>query len=120
MELTGKIRLIEDTQTFKNDFKKRNLVLTTDEKYPQHISIEFLKDKTDILDNFQLGDAIKVGINIRGNEWVNKDGVTKYFNSIVGWRIEKIQAAKTWPIPSPDSVDNIDLSPEDDDGGLPF
>ena len=31
---------------------------------------------------------VKVSINLRGREWINPEGVAKYFNSIQGWRIE--------------------------------
>jgi len=120
MELTGKIRLIEDTQTFKSDFKKRVLVITTEDKYPQHISIEFLQDKTSILDKFNSGDEVKVGINIRGKEWINKDGETKFFNSIVGWRIEKIQADKNTNTPPPEPNFEIDLEKDEDEDEFPF
>ena len=34
---------------------------------------------------------IKININLRGREWVNPQGETKYFNSIQGWRIENLQ-----------------------------
>ena len=122
MELTGTIRKIEDTQTFKSDFKKRNLILTTDDKYPQHVAIEFLQDKTSILDNYNTGDQVKIAINIRGKEWINPEGVTKYFNSIVGWRIEKLndtQGSNLETMP-PNVSENIDLEQEEEDGDLPF
>ena len=120
MNLQGTIRKIEDTQTFKSDFKKRNVILTTDEKYPQHVAIEFLQDKISILDNYNTGDQVKIAINIRGKEWINPEGVTKYFNSIVGWRIEKITTEKT-TVPEPATPDHdFDLDVEEDDDGLPF
>lgn len=119
MELTGKIRLIEDTQTFKNDFKKRVLVLTTEDKYPQHIAIDFLQDKTSMLNNYNSGDKVKVGINIRGKEWISPEGETKYFNNIVGWRIERSMPNEDLPEPETNPDTSIDLE-EDDDSGLPF
>ena len=89
MELIGKIKVINPTQEVSASFKKRELVVTTDEQYPQHILIEFNQDKCDILNNYNIGEAVKVSINLRGREWVNPQGETKYFNSIQGWRIEK-------------------------------
>ncbi len=45
MELLGKIKLIGDTKTYgDNGFRKRELVLTSEEQYPQHILIETLID----------------------------------------------------------------------------
>ncbi|MFT7498205.1 MAG: hypothetical protein ACI8QP_000790, partial [Porticoccaceae bacterium] len=93
MEVTGKIKLINDAQTFgASGFRKRELVITTDEQYPQMLMIEFVQDKCDILDKYQVGQDVKVSINLRGREWVNPEGVAKYFNSIQGWRIEVMQA----------------------------
>jgi len=92
MEVTGKIKVINAEQQVSASFKKRELVVTTDEQYPQHIMIEFTQDKCDLLNNYQPGEPVKVSINLRGREWVNPQGETKYFNSIQGWRIEKEQA----------------------------
>tara|TARA_R110000772_G_C13310212_1_gene439989 strand:- start:29522 stop:29869 length:348 start_codon:yes stop_codon:yes gene_type:complete len=91
MEVTGKIKVINETQTF-GTFQKREFVLTTDDQYPQMIQLELHQDKVDLIDSYNVGDDIKVSINIRGKEWVNPEGVAKYFNSIVGWRIEKVEA----------------------------
>lgn len=90
MELTGTITQIKQTETFASGFQKREMVLTTQEQYPQPILIEFINDKAGALDYLNVGDSVKVGINIRGREWISPQGEKKYFNSIVGWRIEKI------------------------------
>lgn len=84
--------MIDETKAFgANGFRKREMVITTDEQYPQHIMIEFTQDKCDLLNNYKPGEPVKVSINLRGREWVNPQGETKYFNSIQGWRIEKMQ-----------------------------
>ena len=85
--------MIDETKAFgANGFRKREVVVTTDEQYPQHIMIEFTQDKCDLLNNYNVGEPVKVSINLRGREWVNPQGETKYFNSIQGWRIERPQA----------------------------
>lgn len=89
MEVLGKVKFIGAEQTVSASFKKREIVVTTDEQYPQHISIEFQKDKCDSLNSYVVGDDVKVSINLRGREWVSPQGETKYFNTITGWRIEK-------------------------------
>jgi translation initiation factor IF-3 len=88
MEVTGRIKVINATQEVSASFKKRELVVTTNEQYPQSILIEFAQDKCNLLDNFQEGQEVKVSINLRGREWVNPQGETKYFNQIQGWKIE--------------------------------
>ncbi len=92
MEVTGKIRVINPEQQVSASFRKRELVVATEEQYPQYISINFVQDKCDLLNNYNVGEAVKVSINLRGREWVNPQGETKYFNDIQGWRIERLQA----------------------------
>ncbi len=91
MELIGTVKKLFDTQTFQSGFQKRELILLTEEQYPQSISIEFLQDKISLLDVLNEGEKVKVGINIRGREWTSPQNEVKYFNSIVGWRVEKLQ-----------------------------
>jgi translation initiation factor IF-3 len=89
MELSGKIKEIKK-QEERGKFKIRNLILTTQEQYPQTIEIQFVQDKCGILDSYAAGDTVKVGINIRGREWVSpQTGVPMYFISIQGWKINK-------------------------------
>lgn len=89
MELTGTIKKIADIETFTSGFQKREFFLLTQEQYPQPVNIEIIGDKIDILDPYKEGDNVTVGINIRGREWVSPMGETKYFNSIVAWKIQK-------------------------------
>lgn len=119
MELEGTIKLIEDTQQITNTFRKRGLVVTTEEQYPQHIMVEFVQDKTDMLDSFRVGDKVNIGINLRGREWTSPQGEVKYFNTIQGWRIEKKEAAGS--VPEAASVaPPMPPLPEEDDDDLPF
>lgn len=118
MEVQGKIKMIGETATFGNSgFRKRELVVTTDEQYPQHIMIEFVQDKCDILNAYKIEQNVKVGINIRGREWVNPQGESKYFNSIQGWRIEKVTDVVPQNAPTPPM--NTPLNDEKPDD-LPF
>lgn len=90
MELTGTIKKIGDTLTTSSGFQKRELVITTEEQYPQPISIEFLQEKTSLLDNYSEGAKVKISINLRGREWTSPQGEVKYFNSITGWKLENV------------------------------
>lgn len=89
MEITGKIKFIGTTQQVSEKFSKREVVVSTDEQYVQHISIEFNQDKCSILDKYAVGDEVTIGINLRGREYTNPQGEVKYFNSIQGWNIKK-------------------------------
>lgn len=92
MEIQGRIKQIFPSQIIgQNGFEKRDLVITTEEQYPQTIIIQFTQQRCDLLNNLQVGQNVKVYINIRGREWTSPQGETKYFNTIEGWKIEVIQ-----------------------------
>ncbi len=125
MEVQGTIKLIEETKTYgSNGFRKREVVITTDEQYPQHLLIEFIQDKTDLLNSYQAGQQVRISINLRGREWVNPQGETKYFNSIQGWRIESLQAEDSQsgmpPTPPMEAFEPAEDLKEEDYDDLPF
>jgi len=125
MEVQGRIKMVGETQTFgSNGFRKREIVLTTEEQYPQHIMVEFVQDKTDLLNSYQVGQQVKVSINLRGREWVNPQGETKYFNSIQGWRIEALQAEAASggmpPVPPTEAFEPVSDIKDGDHDDLPF
>lgn len=83
-ELTGKVKLIQETQTFSSGFTKREMVVTVEEgNYPQDINLEFLKDKISLLDDLAVGQSVTVSFDIRGREYNGR-----YFNNLVGWKIQ--------------------------------
>lgn len=125
MEIQGKVKMVGETQTFGNNgFRKREIVVTTEEQYPQHIMVEFVQDKTDLLNNFNVGQSVKISINLRGREWTNPQGEVKYFNSIQGWRIETLQAEQPAegmpPVPPAEAFAPADNLNEEDHDDLPF
>lgn len=128
MQVIGKIKLINPVQQVTESYKKRDLVVTTDEQYPQHISIEFAQDKCNLLNSYNVGEEVKVSINLSGREWVNPHGETKYFNSVKGWRIEKqnvsnqsqSQASQTKQIPSAQAFAPAPQIQEEEADDLPF
>ena len=119
MEVLGRVKLINPVQQVSASFKKRELVVTTEEQYPQHILIEFTQDKTDLLNNYNVGEQVKVSINLRGREWVNPQGEAKYFNSIQGWKIEKVGSEAPAPAPTPQPIPAVPMTGEEHDD-LPF
>jgi translation initiation factor IF-3 len=124
MEVTGKIKVINAEQQVSASFRKREMVVATEEQYPQFISINFVQDKCDLLNSYNVGDAVKVSINLRGREWTNPQGETKYFNDIQGWRIEKMQAevpaAQMAPMPPAEAFAPATNFNEEEHDDLPF
>ena len=98
MEIKGTIHVIEGTKTYgAKGFAKRLFVVKTDEKYPQFIQMEFVQDKTTLLDKFKVGQEVTVNVNVRGREWTNPEGEAKYFLSLEAWRISTGEGVQAEP-----------------------
>jgi hypothetical protein len=104
MEVTGIIKRIENTQEVgSKGFKKRDLIIETQEQYPQTLGIQFVQDKCAVLDKYTEGQTVEIGINLRGREWTKDNGETVVFNTIQGWKISKVGDAQHEPT-QPESV----------------
>jgi hypothetical protein len=77
-----------------------------------------------LLNAYQVGQQVQISINLRGREWVNPQGETKYFNSIQGWRIEALQAEDSQsgmpPAPPMEAFEPAEDLKEEDYDDLPF
>jgi hypothetical protein len=92
-DLTGKIKLIQDAQTFGSGFTKREMVVVVEDgKYPQEINLEFVQDKVSLLDTVQVGQEVTVTFDIRGREYNGR-----YFNNLQGWKIQAGEGASAAP-----------------------
>ena len=102
-EVIGKIIVLNDTETVGSagTFKKRTLVVETDEQYKQSIPIDFVQDKCSILDSYAVGQNVTVSVNIRGNAYNGK-----YYVSLNGWKISKIGDAPKAASPQPEADDD--------------
>jgi translation initiation factor IF-3 len=125
MEILGRVKVINPEQQVSATFKKREIVVTTDEQYPQHIIMDFVQDKCDALNGVNVGEQVKVSINVRGREWVSPQGETKYFNTLQGWRIEKVQAetqqgTNVPPMPAAEAFEPASNFKEEEHDDLPF
>jgi hypothetical protein len=96
MEVTGQLKVKFDTQKVSEKFQKRDFVLATDlsTPYPQFVSFQVTQDKCSMLDQFNVGEEIKVQFNLRGREWNGPQGI-KYFNTLEAWRLEKASGGQS-------------------------
>ncbi len=89
MDITGILKVKGDAQQVSEKFRKREFVLSDNSsQYPQHISFQLTQDKCSLIDQYNVGDEIKVHFNLRGREWVSPKNEVKYFNTLEAWRIE--------------------------------
>jgi single-strand DNA-binding protein len=127
-EAVGKIKLISETQNFPSGFSKREFVVTTgNDKYPQDLKFEIVKDKCPLLDSFETGQEVQVSFDIRGNEYNGK-----HYVSLSCWKIQAANGASPGPSGSSEAAPRRqaaagaepalgDLRDEDDfDDDVPF
>ena len=139
MEIQGQIKKIFPSEYVgANGFEKRDLVIVTEEQYPQTIIIQFTQGRCALLDNVRVGERVRAYINIKGREWTNPQGETKYFNTIECWKIEVVQttnvanqqpmqqATQQAPAPQPQMFNNNGKEPNtgiinnQEEDNLPF
>jgi len=83
--VAGEIEHIGREEQITDTFRKRQVVIKTggDTKYPQLIPIDFVNDKCDALNGYEVGQAVSVTINLRGRQ--GRDG--RYWGSNQGFKI---------------------------------
>ena len=111
----GTIKEIFDTITFDSGFSKREIVLTSDEQYPQDVKFEFIKEATTSLDVFTVGEAAKISFALRGNEYNGK-----YFVNLKGISIAKMSGTEPAATPAPAVVTEPTASGPSETDDLPF
>lgn len=123
-EASGKIKVINDTQSFASGFSKREFVVTTaHDKYPQDLKFEVVKDRCSLLDNLKVGQDVQVSFDIRGNEFNGK-----YYVNLSCWKIQAAgggsvgsPAPRQAATPASAEPDPSDLRNQDDfDDDIPF
>lgn len=122
-------------------FEKRELVLNcssynsqTGEPIENFIKFEFMGEKMSLLDSLQIGQRIVVSFALQGRSYTNRNtGVTDYFTSIRGYKIEQPQTrvatqpgeyrqpqAPPQPVYAQQAPQQPYQQPYPQDNGLPF
>jgi len=140
MELTGIIHKIFETQQISATFQKRAFVIRQDnvgndgKTYPEFISLEFIQDKVDIINAYQVGQEVEVLYNLKGREWkshlkgrewTSPQGEVKYFNTLSAWKMHSAKGEPDMPpAPVANNVPNAAPQPEYqtgiEDSNIPF
>lgn len=120
LEIQGKLVDVFDTVQITDKFKKREFVIETEERtYLQYVKFQLNQDKCSIIDDFKLGDELKVAFNLSGKPYTRKTGEKDYITNIVAWKIDKV-GSNTATITASDApvfnMDSLEASADD----LPF
>ena len=92
LKLRGSLKRITETiEVGSNNLKKCQMVIETEDKYPQMVAFDVLgSEKIEALKNANIGDTMEIWFNVRGNEW--KD---KFYTSLSMWKWEKASPNET-------------------------
>lgn len=98
-----------------NGFRKHQVVVETgDGRWDNPVPVEFTKDSIEKSQDLQVGDKVSIDARVNGREWTGKDGVTKWFTSINGYKVEK-EGGGEKAVDEPDSS-SFDTYDEYNDG----
>ena len=115
--MTGRLIVLNETQTFSSGFSKREFVIEESEgKFPQTIKFEIVKDNIEKLEPFKVGDEITVHYNVRGNEHNGR-----YYVNLVAWRLERAEPSKNDPGDNyREKAGQVSRAVSDDGDAIPF
>ena len=100
-ELKGTIVEKGEIKTFKNDFKKIEIVVETKGKYPQKIKLEALKENAIKVDGqLNIGSTLDLKFDVKGNEYNGK-----YYVNLVMYSWEDITEDLIVNIPDKNSIE---------------
>ncbi len=115
-EFVGTVKALPPTQTFPSGFSKREVIVTSEEdRFPQDIAFEFVKEKAELLDGIQEADRVRISFDLRGREYNGR-----YFVNVSGWKIEKLDAGSDASASPGKEPGSDDLAPDDLSDNMPF
>jgi hypothetical protein len=127
MEISGKLKLILAEETFASGFNKRSFVIAVEDRYPYDVCFDLLKEKVAMIDNFQIGENLKVSFDVKSREYNGK-----WFTGCTAWKIDRAggsvdsgsngsgyQQAGPPPISAGD-IDRMSGPADEDKDDLPF
>lgn len=88
MNVVGQIIHKGKKEQFTENFAKAELWVKTIEEYPNYFKIEFHNGNIDLLANWNEGDNVKVGCNLKGRLVTAEDQTQNIFMTLKAWKIE--------------------------------
>ena len=113
MKVEGLVYKIGAKEVKSEKFTKQDIILEVDEgPYKQHLSIQFVNDKCDLLQNLAVNNKIGIEINLKGRLWTNAAGVETCFNTLEGWKLEVLDLNNAvTAVPIQNTIENDDSLP---------
>jgi single-strand DNA-binding protein len=89
-KISGVIHKMLDEQQVTDKFVKREIVIETEDSYPQMILMQFVQKNVYLLNNFKEGDRVIVEYSLKGKAW--KD---KFFTNVEAFDIVMSSSSET-------------------------
>lgn len=114
-DLGGILIVKGEEHQISEKFKKREFVVETskevgDNTYTENIKFQLTQEKCDLLEDYKVGEGIKVMFNIKGNRW-EKNGNVSYFVNLDAWGLNK----ETAQVTNPDTTSHMPVEPVEND-----
>lgn len=122
LETEGKLIVKNEVEVISETFKKLEFVIEKKEvvgqkEFIDYIKFELTQNNCSLIDNYSIGENIKVEFNLRGRKWT-KDGKDMYFTNLQAWRLTHVGASEVAEVDT-NTNDQIPLDSDDNDP-LPF
>ena len=92
MEIEGKLIEKMQAEQVSDKFRKQEFVveyIKDNPQYPELISFQLVQGAVGLIDQYQIGQAVKVTFDLKGRKWEPNDGRPhRYFNTLQAWRID--------------------------------
>lgn len=123
LEVSGKLLELRGEVTgtgARGPWKKREMIIETNEQYPKKICILCWNDRADEIQQLPVGAELKVAISIESREFNDR-----WYTDVRAWKIES-NAEQGFNQEVPDRMDKVNssenttFSDDDGDDDLPF
>src|SRR5690625_2450805 len=93
MQIKGKLHAVLEHKQISDTFSTLSFVILVDDnpQYPEYISVQATNERIPVVQQLQIGQEVTLDCDLKGRPWTNKEGVTRYFNTINVWRVTPTQ-----------------------------
>ncbi len=96
LEITGrliqKMQPVGGTSSKGNTWQKQEFVIETEDQYPRKICANLWGDKIDQLNQYNIGDLIKVSFDLESREFNGR-----WYTDVKAWKLERPQVGVPMP-----------------------
>ena len=99
--IVGTIKQIDDVEQVSDRFRKRRIIIETEDRFNNIVPLEATQDRVSLFDDLREGQVVRCHYDLGGRSWTNGQGEVKYFLSATVWRIDTLAQSQEPPPPPP-------------------